>query len=711
MISLNKNLLILLVLTYCYTNLFAQNNDKKALELKNYFWKESGNDFKVTEVPEKWMEKPAVIIARSFEKHYKKRRIGGLEYFDYEHYRIKIQSKKSLEDYAEFSFPESTTFVGYGIKFYAGYKIIKPDGREIEVSLDDAVVSEMKVNRYELNMLKLAIPNLEIGDIVDFYIAEEQHIPPVDNYYSFDPSINVLMATYPIMKQKISFNVERKCYLNVKSLNGAPAFVLQKKDDNDVYVLEDENRENYEDSKWMHPYLQLPTVKFKAVFAKGAITYSPLFLGKQGQLKNEVTEKEVVDFVNAYLNDYSASGIYLYKQVKKSLKGRTDKAEMAREIFYVMRNHFMIRHLESDIQADKSQHPSYSNYKMLSALSYTYSQFGIDHKILAGVPRNISTIKDIILENEIIIAIKILDEFIIGDLDNYTTFGEYPYMLEGTDVYSFKGKSLVKVESFPISSAKDNNYTKELNFTINDLDNDDSTVEIKNTISGHQKEDYIFQLVDFYDYKNEEATKHKMEPYGNPSKKNTHAKYLQKKEEYLEEMNENRLNFLEELTKADYDLEIKEVKDFAIISNGRHHTQPTFEFNYKALIEGAVKKAGNNYLISIGKLLDKQLQLEKKDLVRDYDIYLSYPRSYNYKIVFNIPLGYDIEGIENLNVTAITDFGGFTSTAKITNNQLIVKAQKYYTTNFVEQQNWETMQSFIKAAEDFNTKNVLLKAN
>jgi len=637
MISLNKNLLILLVLTYCYTNLFAQNNDKKALELKNYFWKESGNDFKVTEVPEKWMEKPAVIIARSFEKHYKKRRIGGLEYFDYEHYRIKIQSKKSLEDYAEFSFPESTTFVGYGIKFYAGYKIIKPDGREIEVSLDDAVVSEMKVNRYELNMLKLAIPNLEIGDIVDFYIAEEQHIPPVDNYYSFDPSINVLMATYPIMKQKISFNVERKCYLNVKSLNGAPAFVLQKKDDNDVYVLEDENRENYEDSKWMHPYLQLPTVKFKAVFAKGAITYSPLFLGKQGQLKNEVTEKEVVDFVNAYLNDYSASGIYLYKQVKKSLKGRTDKAEM--------------------------------------------------------------------------IAIKILDEFIIGDLDNYTTFGEYPYMLEGTDVYSFKGKSLVKVESFPISSAKDNNYTKELNFTINDLDNDDSTVEIKNTISGHQKEDYIFQLVDFYDYKNEEATKHKMEPYGNPSKKNTHAKYLQKKEEYLEEMNENRLNFLEELTKADYDLEIKEVKDFAIISNGRHHTQPTFEFNYKALIEGAVKKAGNNYLISIGKLLDKQLQLEKKDLVRDYDIYLSYPRSYNYKIVFNIPLGYDIEGIENLNVTAITDFGGFTSTAKITNNQLIVKAQKYYTTNFVEQQNWETMQSFIKAAEDFNTKNVLLKAN
>lgn len=711
MISFNKNLLILLVLAFCYANLFAQKNDKKALELKNYFWKESGNDFKVTEVPQKWKEKQAVIIARSFEKFYKKRRIGGLEYFDYEHYRIKIQSKKALEDYAEFSFPESTTFVGYGIKFYVGYKIIKPDGKEIEVSLDDAVVAEMKVNRYELNMKKLAIPNLEIGDIVDFYIAEEQHIPPVDNYYSFDPSIYVLVAAYPIMKQKITFDVERKCYLNAKSLNGAPEFVKQKKDDNDVYVLEDEDRENYEDSKWMYPYRQLPTVKFKAVFAKGAITYSPLFIGKQGVLKDEVTEKEVVNFVNAYLNDYTASGVYLHKQLKKSLKGRIDKAKMAEEIFYLMRNHFMVRHIESYIQADKSQHPEYSNYKMLSALSYTYDRFDIDHKILVGVPRSISTIQDIILENEIIIAIKVLDEFVTGNLDNYTPFGEYPYSLEGTEVYEFKDKSLVKVANFPVSNAEDNNITKELNFTIKDLENDESTIEIKNIISGHQKEDFHFQLLDFYDYKDEEAEEYNMEEYSNSAKKNAHKKYLLKKETFINEVQEKKLDYLKALTELNYDLEIKEVKDLVINEHGRHHSKPNFEFDFKADFEGLIKKAGNNYLVSVGKLIEGQVNLEKDELERDSDIYMPYPRSFNHNIVFNIPDGYTVEGIENLNVDVTTDYGGFVSTAEINNDgQLVFKSHKYYSTNFVPVDGWDAMKTFLKAAEDFNEKSVLLKA-
>lgn len=64
--------------------------------------------------------------------------------------------------------------------------------------------------------------------------------------------------------------------------------------------------------------------------------------------------------------------------------------------------------------------------------------------------------------------------------------------------------------------------------------------------------------------------------------------------------------------------------------------------------------------------------------------------------------------VENFPISSAEDNN---NTAKLDNNQLIVEAQKYYTTNFVAQQNWETMQSYIKAAEDFNTKNILLKAN
>jgi len=710
MLHLLKYLLVSVMVVISLVNTIAENDNKKAIELKNYFWNECSNDFKVTEIPKKWKDKPAVIIARSFEKYYKKRRVGGLEFFDYKHYRIKMQSKKALEDYAEFSFPESKTFGGYSLKFYAGYKIIKPNGKNIEVSINDAVVTEMKVNRYQLNMLKLAIPNLEIGDIVDFYIAEQKHIPPVDKYYSFDPSINTLVAAYPIMKQKITFAVERKCYLNAKSLNGAPDFVKQKKGDTDVYVLEDGDRENYEDANWMYPYRQLPTVKFKAVYAKGAITYSSLFLGRQGELKSKVTQNEVVEFVNAYLKEYAAAGTFFYKKFRKRFKGRTDKEEMAKEIYYQLRNNYIIAYVESYVQSGKNQNQDYNNYRFVSILKYVYDQFGIKNKVIVGVPSNISNIEDIILENEIICALKVNDDFVVGDFDNYSIFGAHPYLLEGTEVYEFKDKWMVKTNSLPVSKATDNNITKQLNLTIIDLDKDESIAEINNIFSGHHKKLYQNQLLDFYDYKNEEATKYKMVEYSNPSKKNLHRTYTQKKEAYIDEVQQKKMDYLKTLAESNYDLKIKEVKDFVLIEHGRHHSKPEFEFTYKVNFEGLIKKAGNDYLVNIGKLIEQQINLEKEELERDYDIYMPYPRSYNYKIIFNIPAGYKVEGVENLIVNTETNFGGFVSEAKINADKLIVETKKLYTTNFVAKENWDTMKTFLKAAEDFNDKNILLKA-
>jgi len=705
--------LVFLLITTGYGISYADDH-KKAAELKTYFWNESSADFKVTEIPEKWNNKSAVIIARNIEKLYKKRRVGGLLHLNYEHERVKILSKKALEEYAQFEFPESGGFGPFYLNYYAGFKIIKPDGKVIEVPVSDAVVSEMKVNRFKMNMKKLAIPNLEIGDIVDYYLAEEQSIPPIDNYHSFDPFIFTLSDTYPIMKQKISFDVERKCYLNAKSLNGAPKLVKTKKGDNDLYVLEDEDRDSHEDLNWFYPYRELPTIKFKVVYAKGSITYFPIFIGQQGALKSTISQSEVVDFVAAYIKDFQSAGMYFHKIMKKRFKGRTDKTEMAKELFYFFRNTYFIQHVEGLIQKGLGQHDTHNQFKIVSVLSYVYQQFDIPHQILVGIPRSISTIDDIILEDEIICMIQVNGandeaDLFIGEFDNYAIVNDYMYLLEGTETYTFTNKSNIKTFDFPISTADENNISKEVTFTIDDLTTNKGTAKIRSKAIGHLKKTFQYQFLDFYDYKNEEMQKYNMEDYSLDMKKNAKAKYTQKKLAYLEEIEQQQLESLKALCESDYDVELKEVKDLHVLSHGRHHEQPAFEFIYKADMEGIVKKAGEDYLMNIGKLVDGQLQLEKDELERDFDVHMPYARSYNYKIVFDIPKGYEVQGVDNLNTNVSSEFGGFSSTAKIANYQLVLEARKHYDTNFVAKENWGTMLEFLKAAEDFNSKSVLLK--
>ncbi len=712
MIRLYTSLLTIFLIAS--TNYLLQaDSDKKAQELKTYFWNNSSDNFKVTNIPDKWTNKSAVIIARSYEKYYTKRLIGGLMHLDYVHYRVKILSKKALEEFAQFTFPKSTKVGVYQFNFYAGYKIIKPNGKEIEVPLSDAVESEMEVNRYQFNTLKLAIPNLEIGDIVDYYIAEEQSIPANKDYYSFDPVIFRLNSDYPVMKQKILFDVERKCYLNAKSLNGAPELVRSNKETNDVYILEDEDRENVREIKWFYPYRELPAIKFKVVYAKGAISNSPLFLGSPGVLKSSVSKREAVKFALAYLNDYQLEGMRLYKITKKQFKEEIDRNVLAKQLYYFVRSRYVSKYTEALINQGIDQYQEVSAYKMAGILTYLYKMHNIKCNILLGIPRSISSVDDLILEDEMICTIEVnptADEtFYIGDLSNYSMVGDYYYLMEGTEVFKFITEFDVETVDFPQSKKDDNSIRTRIELMVNDFDTGNCTAKIRSRIEGHFKKNFQYHLLDFYDYKNEEITKYQIADFGSDLKKKAKANYTQKKIAYLEELEQQKLDYLKENAEENYDFDIQKVKDLNILSHGRHHETPAFEYVYKIDFNGIVKKTGDSYLINLGKLIESQVTIEKEELERKYDVYMPYARSFAHNIILNIPKGYEVQGLENLMIDHQNETGGFSCTAKIENYKLKVETYKHYDTNFVNKKDWSDLVDFLKTAEDFNQKSILLK--
>jgi hypothetical protein len=121
-----------------------------------------------------------------------------------------------------------------------------------------------------------------------------------------------------------------------------------------------------------------------------------------------------------------------------------------------------------------------------------------------------------------------------------------------------------------------------------------------------------------------------------------------------------------------------------------------------------ISQTGNNYMLSIGELIGNQVEYDKTDSIRQYNIYLPYPKIWNLKICIRLPKGFTIKGIDNLNTHIDNKAGCFISKAVLNGEVLEVTINKQYKTHFLPKNDWGIFKQFIDEANDFRTKKVIL---
>jgi hypothetical protein len=119
---------------------------------------------------------------------------------------------------------------------------------------------------------------------------------------------------------------------------------------------------------------------------------------------------------------------------------------------------------------------------------------------------------------------------------------------------------------------------------------------------------------------------------------------------------------------------------FELTNDGRYEENPKLQFQEKFTLKSLVGKAGKNYLFDAGKFIGSQFALEEKDLKREVDIYLSYPRTITNKLILNVPEGYAPQGLEDFNVNVDNQTGSFISSAKLEGNKVVINTVKTYKT-------------------------------
>jgi hypothetical protein len=200
------------------------------------------------------------------------------------------------------------------------------------------------------------------------------------------------------------------------------------------------------------------------------------------------------------------------------------------------------------------------------------------------------------------------------------------------------------------------------------------------------------------------------------TKKSTNTGYLAYSFRYLVKyLPEDKIREMVKTSEyADIDVDLKEYsfenKDYKYNYEEEH----PFTIITKAHVkESWIENAGENYIITLGKVLGERANLYQ-ETTRNYPIILSYPKKYNHSIKFSIPSGYAINSLDNLNSNKVIKneageiIGQFLSQAKIEGNTLSIQLDNFYNFTYLEKEKYNEYRDLINSSYDFYNAAIVL---
>lgn len=671
----------------------AQTEAEK--KIREEMWEKPQPEFKATQVPDQWKNESAVLLAlhREYVSDFTTRMRGlspvklFVQKLNY-HFRIKVLDKAAVEDFSELEFNNKTVktnLFGKASEYRViGIKVVKPNGSEKEVNLKDAVRADAGSG----SDLKIAVPNLEPGDIVDYFIAVRDEDMSVSEFGDEE----TLEGKYPIVSQTLSFKVHRKLHFHAASLYGAPSFKSSSEDEGTTYILRDQMREKSPDVLWNYVYRTAPQFRY--------------FI-RQDEEKPDL-KKEAQKILSYFKTNTSDIG-FIIDFMKGNFKGETDQKKIVKELYYMLRNPIYLR-AYFNIPQGKPLETGAAGNLFFFLMSKYLTKYDIDHQILLAPSRRMGAINTLANLQACDFVLKVNTKPAIY-IYRPTPFGlpnEFPEVFEGMDGIAALGES--NPGMLPKSTMDQNNTTYTIQLAVHPGDN--MKIDMKRTItaSGHNRYYHQYRVVTNYDYLREyDLPKYQVQ--SSHLMRDIIRDYNKEKAKYEQRLTQDYNDRDTRLTKEienDLDVKISSYK-FSLKNSGMWDAAAHVSYADEFTAENLAKKAGPNIILELGHLIEQQTTIKEEQKKRTVDVYMDYPRSYDHEFVFTIPDGYTVEGLENFNMKVENGTGGFVSSAVVDGRKLLIKAKKYYSKNFYPASDWDGITAFLNASLNFYNGKILLK--
>ncbi len=744
-----KSFMVVAALLGLTISVQAQHSDyeKTAADFKAEIWGVKDADFESNTVPDSLKNESAVILAKRYDINAKlKKHFRFLNYavnnkeiiFRYLiRQKVLVQDKTAIGDFSEISYNKISNS-SYGhlwgkqsdkLSTYIGAKVYKKNGTVQEVMLSEAVaVKDEKNNTDE----KLAIPDLEVGDILDYYIISLQR----REMSTLDPMTFIMGGEYPILKFSIHGNIDKHYAMEYKCSNGAPDLKISTDDDGDMQFNEKMgNLPKYATTRWTSAYRQAMLLRLKISPCGGMYSNCT-----PGEIKKGITPDQIYSnqktairtVAFAYAKNQLRSGEKNYvhdrvKLLKKSMGKEPPADTLISTIYNSLRYYgYYATAANGKIYAGKTKNEtSLSDNFFAVILSLMLKDYGIDNELIFFSSRYMPKIEDLMSYDVPVFMVHVKDkkDYYLNDDGIFSQLGLVPGYAEGEKgvtlafddvkaIYRDNSRHLDQgTAKIPVSVAGRNKHREMIHITPTLGSTPIATVDRTVIQTGLVKEDLQKKLLLFEDYYKDAyaaqgETQTFIEEYADARRTKSLAEEWQNS--FAKSRETYKDGFMSEL-KDNFESEPKELLTYKVTSSGVKDREPNFIFSTQFVMGDWFKKAGNNYLFEVGKVIGGQLVIKDEDRKRTIDIYGPFARTFEYQIQVDIPAGYSVEGVEALNKSVENDCGSFKSTATVQGDKLTVTTVKEYTHAFEPAANWAKMLVFIDAAADFGTAKLLLK--
>lgn len=682
---------------------------KLAQKVRQEVWSSTPADFQKRTVPDRYKNASAVILSyyRELSTDYYRKATADLvlnlrltrqiDCTDMERMLIQINDKKALKDYSEFTFKTKSRKWTWGYhhktQTVLGIRVIKKNGNVQEVSLDDYVDVKEGKNDKDLSQ-KIAVPGLEVGDCIDVFSLDQ-----IDTQeQQLDPFYFVLRQDEPVLYTKVHCVLDQSLATVYRTMNGAPDFTqTTDKDKNAVLDMVMDKPVDAESSIWYNSLEQSPFIEMYITPTKAKVAVVEKAMRQKGVRGNPDVTPILQDdwkLLKSYVSKggYSPAGLpSTYKSVFKSAKKEGMSAEEKADRIY------SFEYVSSG-----------SSQRAFNTVANYLRKLGVEIEMGITTPFGALPVDKLINYNSTSWF------FRLKGTDMYYFPGTYPkvaseipYIYQGRKAYMQDSEEQITI---PVSQAEDN---KSVNDMVVKLDGTKLDISRKVTYSGEQKM-YGQSLVS---PDNTLFGSSQLEAYWRYLKyddKDPYSCYTKKESAELKgafnEYQKNAIDPFKAEISSYHDGDPVQVGGYGVDCVGIRRDSSNFVYHVDYVMDGMVKRAGNNYLLSVGKLIGSSLKIEGKDRERIDDVWRKMAFVDEWNIEIPLPQGYKVsaEALKKIETSVANECGEFTVKATAGNESVKVYVRKCFAHRVEPVSNWSKLLALVDACSAFADKQMVI---
>lgn len=682
---------------------------KLAQKVRQEVWSSTPADFQKRTVPDRYKNASAVILSyyRELSTDYYRKATADLvlnlrltrqiDCTDMERMLIQINDKKALKDYSEFTFKTKSRKWTWGYhhktQTVLGIRVIKKNGNVQEVSLDDYVDVKEGKNDKDLSQ-KIAVPGLEVGDCIDVFSLDQ-----IDTQeQQLDPFYFVLRQDEPVLYTKVHCVLDQSLATVYRTMNGAPDFTqTTDKDKNAVLDMVMDKPVDAESSIWYNSLEQSPFIEMYITPTKAKVAVVEKAMRQKGVRGNPDVTPILQDdwkLLKSYVSKggYSPAGLpSTYKSVFKSAKKEGMSAEEKADRIYSFEY----------VSGGASQ-------RVFNTVANYLRKLGVEIEMGITTPFGALPVDKLINYNSTSWFFRLKGTDVYYFPGTYPKVAsEIPYIYQGRKAYMQDSEKQITI---PVSQAEAN---KSVNDMVVKLDGTKLDISRKVTYSGEQKM-YGQSLVS---PDNTLFGSSQLEAYWRYLKyddKDPYSCYTKKESAELKgafnEYQKNAIDPFKAEISSYHDGDPVQVGGYGVDCVGIRRDSSNFVYHVDYVMDGMVKRAGNNYLLSVGKLIGSSLKLEGKDRERIDDVWRKMAFVDEWNIEIPLPQGYKVsaEALKKIETSVANECGEFTVKATAGNESVKVYVRKCFAHRVEPVSNWSKLLALVDACSAFTDKQMVI---